>query len=241
MGSTRATQPGCNRSSEDGITLVETIAAVAIVAMVGGLVWGGLRQSLRNKQALTKQTEHFHQIHQTLERLQAELSMAYVSIHVNRSYDLRTSQTAFVGTDRSGGDRIDFTSLSHRRLFRDAHESDQNELSYFLADHPDGSDRRVLARREQRRVDEEPQKGGDIHIVLEDVLDFQLEYLDPKSLEWKATWDTTQGAEDPNRLPMQVIIRLTVPGPGRSRAPQTFATRASVPLVWALNHAAYNP
>ena len=31
---------------------------------------------------------------------------------------------------------VDFTSFSHRRLFRDAHESDQNEISYFLASDP---------------------------------------------------------------------------------------------------------
>ena len=44
--------------------------------------------------------------------------------------------TAFVGTDSGNGSRIDFTSFSHQRLYRDAHESDQNELSYYIDDDP---------------------------------------------------------------------------------------------------------
>jgi general secretion pathway protein J len=167
--------------------------------------------------------------------------MAYTSAQLNPNTALQVMNTAFIGTDRGSGDRIDFTSFSHHRLYRDAHESDQNELSYFVTRHPDDSSINVLARREQSRVDDDPRRGGRVQILVEDVKGFELEYYDPLSDEWQDTWDTTQPAMQPNRLPMQVKITLTIPDiryPSRERA---FGTRASLPITWALNHSIYNP
>ena len=155
-------------------------------------------------------------------------------------------RTIFVGTDRGERDRIDFTSFSHTRLQRDAKESDQNELSYFVARHPDDSRRMVLARREQARIDEDPEEGGRVQILLEDIRAFQLEYLDPQDWEWDRTWDTSQVSAQPNRLPAQVRISITVPeyeefgtAGRRSREERTFTTVATPALTWALNHASY--
>lgn len=81
-----------------------------------------------------------------------------------------------------------------------------------------------------------------MEVLLEDVEDFQLEYLDPVSGEWLDSWDTTQAATgQPNRLPTQVRILLEVPDPHRPSRTKTFGTRATIPLTWALNHAVYNP
>ncbi len=227
--------------STAGITLIEALLAIAILSIVSALVWGGFAQTTRNKKRVEEDLDRYHVVHAALERIQRELSMAYVSAQVNPSPALVTSQTIFASTDRSGGDRIDFTSFSHQRLLRDAHESDQNELSYFVARHPEDSSRKVLARREQNRIDDNPRRGGRIEILIEDVVDFQLEFLDPLSGEWVDSWDTSQAAGQPNRLPAQVKIFLTVPdlrNPGQTR---TFGTRARLPMQFALNHAIYNP
>jgi general secretion pathway protein J len=165
--------------------------------------------------------------------------MAYVSTHENPSSLLQTMKTAFVGEDSLGGDRVDFTSFSHRRLFRDAHESDQNELSYFVTRHPEDRSMRVLARREDNRVDDEPREGGRVQILVEDIEDFQLEYLDPTTHEFVKSWDTTQGAMQPNRLPSQVRIELTVKDVRDASKEHVYGTRAVLPMVWALNHANY--
>ena len=94
-----------------------------------------------------------------IERMARELSMAFVSAQLNKSPALQVVKTAFVGTDPGKGSRIDFTSFSHQRLYRDAHESDQNELSYFVADDPEDAEPHVLARREQQPHRRRPARG----------------------------------------------------------------------------------
>ena len=78
-------------------------------------------------------------------------------------------------------------------------------------------------------------------MLVDDVVDFQLEYLDPLSGEWVTRWDTTQAAGQPNRLPSQVKIILTVPHPNIRGRNVTYGTRADVPIRYGLNHAVYNP
>jgi general secretion pathway protein J len=183
-------------------------------------------------------TRH-HEIRMGLERMARELSMAFVSAQINSSPALQVVNTAFVGSESGGGSRIDFTSFSHQRLYRDAHESDQNELSYFIADDPDDASIDVLARREQQRIDDDPRDGGQAQVMIRDVIGFELSYLDPQTGEWVSTWDTTQAAMQPNRLPSQVFIKVTVPNVRGQGPEQTFGTRVSLPLQYALNHSVY--
>ncbi|MCB9599399.1 MAG: prepilin-type N-terminal cleavage/methylation domain-containing protein [Sandaracinus sp.] len=224
-----------------GMTLVEAMVSIAILSVVSVMVWGGFSQTSKNKERVEADLDRNHIVSSALSRMQRELSMAYVSAQVNPSPALVKVNTCFVGTDRSGGDRIDFTSFSHRRLFRDAHESDQNEISYFVTRHPTDQRRKVLARREQRRIDDDPRRGGEVQILVDDVTDLELEYLDPLTTEWVRTWDTTQLTGQPSRLPAQVRIRLTVPHPRRRGSTVTYGTRAELPMRFALNHAVYNP
>jgi general secretion pathway protein J len=224
-----------------GFTLLEVILAVTILALVGTMIYGGFSQTALNKARVEKDVDHSRVVHMALERMSRELTMAFVSTHVNPSPDLRVSNTAFIGTDNGSDDRIDFTSFSHRRLYRNARESDQNEISYFVAPHPDDPDVDVLARREQNRIDDDPRRGGKFQILVEGVEEFNVEYYDPLLSEWVQTWDTVNALAQPNRLPTQVRIRLSVRDPRRPDETQTFGTRVAIPITYALNHANYNP
>lgn len=224
-----------------GFTLLEIILAVTVLALVGTMIYGGFSQTALNKARVEEDVDRSRIIHMTLERMARELSMAFVSTHVNPSLDLRVVQTAFIGRDNGKDDRIDFTSFSHRRLYRNARESDQNEISYFVTEHPDDPDVTVLARREQNRIDDDPRRGGKSQILVEDVEEFNLEYFDPMLSDWVQTWNTQDVLAQPNRLPTQVRIRLTVKDPRHRGATQVFGTRVSIPLTYALNHANYNP
>ncbi len=223
-----------------GMTLIEVMIAITILAIVATITMSGFSQTMRNKAHIEAQADRSHIIRVALERMAAELSQAYVSMHLNPSPALQTVTTCFIGGRSGRGHRIDFTSFSHRRLYRDAHESDQNEISYFMMDHPDDRSRRVLVRREQNRIDEDPQTGGNLQILVDDVLDFQMEYLDAATGEWIDTWDTREITHQPNRLPIQVKIMLTVPEEHAERGQRTYTTRAQPMITWALNHAIYN-
>jgi len=227
------------RRGRAGVTLVEAMVAITILSIVSALVWGGYDQTMKNKQRVEGNVDRNHMIFAALDRMQRELHMAFVSVHMNPSPSLQTVQTCFVGRDRGARDRVDFTSFSHQRLITDAHESDQNELSYFVTAHPDDSSIKVLARREQNRIDDRPQEGGRVQILVEDVEGLDLEYYDNLQNQWVRNWDSTQATGQPNRLPTQVKIVLTVPHPRRRGAELTFGTRANIPITHALNHAIY--
>jgi general secretion pathway protein J len=224
-----------------GFTLLEVILAVTVLALIGTMIYGGFSQTALNKARVEEDVDHSRIIHMALARMTRELSMAYVSTHVNPSLDLRVSNTAFIGKDNGREDRVDFTSFSHRRLYRNARESDQNEISYFVAEHPDAPGTSVLARREQNRIDDDPRRGGKSQILVENIEEFNLEYFDPLLSEWVETWDTEDVLAQPNRLPTQVRVRLAVKHPHRRGETQAFGTRVTIPLTYALNHANYNP
>jgi len=224
-----------------GFTLLEIILAVAVLAVVGTMVYGGFSQTALNKARVEEDVEHSRIVHMALERMARELTMAFVSTHANPSLDLRVVETAFIGKNNGKDDRVDFTSFSHRRLYRNARESDQNEISYFVTQHPDDRDVQVLARREQNRIDEDPRRGGKSQILVENIEEFNLEYFDPLLSDWVQTWDTEDVLAQPNRLPTQIRILLSVKDPRRRGETQTFGTRVTIPLTYALNHANYKP
>jgi len=224
-----------------GFTLLEIILAVTVLALVGTMVYGGFSQTALNKARVEEDVDHSRIVHMALERMVRELTMAFVSTHVNPSMDLRVVETAFVGKDNGKDDRIDFTSFSHRRLYRNARESDQNEISYFVTEHPDEPGVQVLARREQNRIDSDPRRGGKSQILVENVEEFNLEYFDPLLSDWVQSWNTEDVLAQPNRLPSQVRIRLSTKDPRHRGKTETFGTRVTIPLTYALNHANYNP
>ena len=241
MKAPRTTSDRLGARRSEGVTLIEAMIAVTILAMVATIVWTAFSQTLRTKARLEVDLDRSHVVQSALERMVRELSSAYVSAHRPTSPALLAVHTAFIGSDQGRRDRLDFTSFSHQRLYRDAHESDQNEISYFVAPDPEDRSLQVLARREQHRIDDDPTRGGRIEIMVEDVEELDFEYLDPASQEWVSSWDTTQAAGQPNRLPSQVKIKLTVRDHRNPDRTLVYGTRASIALVWALNHAAYNP
>jgi len=224
-----------------GMTLIEIMIAIAILSMVITLIWSGFSQTSRNKKRVEGQIDQYHAVSMALERMVRELSAAYVSVHLHRSLSLQGMRSSFVGKDSMSGDRLDFNAFSNQRIRQNTWESDQHELSYFLTDNRQGV--RVLARREDKGVDNEPRRGGRVETLVEGVEDLQFEYLDPISRTWLKTWDTTQGGVgQPNRLPAQVKITLTLEEPpGGGSGSRVFGTRAVLPMQFALNHARYNP
>jgi general secretion pathway protein J len=220
-----------------GMTLIEVMVAMVMFAAVGALIYGGFAQTSRAKQVLNEQLDRYHELRIGMERMVRELSMAFVSINAN-PLSLRHMRTTFVGKEIGFGSRIDFTSVSHTRIYRNSKESDQNELSYFLADDPKGEGK-VLARRMQPRIDERPEEGGRVEVLISNVLEFQLEYLDPATWEWLRSWDAVSGVGQTNRLPAQIRIKLVVPGVDGKRRQDVFGTRVTLPMTWAFNHAAY--
>jgi general secretion pathway protein J len=214
-----------------GLTLIEVMISIAVLTMISVLIYGAFSTITRGKQAAGNLSERYRLARVAVDRMSREIQSAFLSAHVAPTPALITRTTAFLGTSR----RLDFAAFAHRRLLRDAHESDQCELSYFLSTGKGG--KTDLARREQVIIDDQPSKGGVVQILVDDVDTFGLRYLDPANGLWTETWDTTSAAAQLGRLPLEVEIHLVLKG-GPAGEPIRMRTKTRImipqPLSFAL-------
>lgn len=215
-----------------GMTMIEVIVAVGVLAMVAVLMHGVIDSLSRGKRGEGMRAERAHEGREALARIVRDLSSAYLSMHVPANSSLITQKTAFVG--RSSNHRIDFTAFAHLRTDRDSHESDQAEVGYFLAKDPEVPGKRDLVRREQSPIDFDPLKGGIVNVVAEDVDQFDVRFFEPKTALWVDAWDSTQVSGQPNRLPLEVKITLVLNGVGGS-APYSYVTKVFLPIQQPLS------
>jgi general secretion pathway protein J len=226
------------RSQSRGLTLLEVLVSIAILALVSSLVYGALDGMQRSRQGIERVGDRYHQGRQALSRMARELQSAFVSLHQPLQIANSNRTTVFIGTDSGSSDRLDFTSFSHKRLMRNVHESDQNELSYFMGKDPDRGDKYDLLRREQREIDTDPTHGGVVNVLCEDVTSIDFSYLDQTSGMWVESWDSTQAgsAAQYNHVPLQVKIKLVLRG-GEADKPIKLMTKVTTGMQIPLNFA----
>lgn len=225
-----------------GFTLLELLVAISILAMVSVLIYGAFAAMRKSKEGLERVQERYREGRMAMQRVSRDLSSAYLSLHTPVDTRLAVQKTAFIGKRGSPADRLDFNSFSNTRRDRNAHESDQAEISYFGSENPEQQSTLDLARRVSTHPDLDPQHGGRVEVLATDIDLFQLEYLDPQSGMWNESWDSTQVTGQPNRVPLQVRVTLVLNAGGRSRADSgrgriRFMTVISLPIQQPLNFA----
>lgn len=223
-----------NASQSRGMTLFEVMVAIGILAMVAVLIGGVVDSLSRGKTGEGKRAERVREGREAVERIVRDVSSAYLSAHVPLVQALITGKTAFVCRGSTQFDRLDFTAFAHTRTERDAHESDQAEVGYFVTSDPAATGKMDLVRREQTPIDFDPLKGGVSSVVAEDVDEFDLRFLDPQTSQWVESWDSTQVSGQPNRLPLAISVRLVLKGVGGG-PPYAYATKVFIPTQQPLS------
>jgi general secretion pathway protein J len=213
------------------MTLLEILVSIGILAMVSTLIYGAFDGMQRTRAGIGRIDERYHQGRQAIARMSRELQSAFLSFQQPQLLQASVRTFWFLGTDGGQSDRIDFTSFSHRRLMRNTHESDQNELSYFLGRDPEHTEKYDLLRREQKEVDLDPTKGGAVSVLCEDVTQFDVQYLEPLTDTWLDAWDSSQMTSQYTyqRMPFQVRIRLTLRG-GENDQPIKLMTKVQLAM-----------
>jgi general secretion pathway protein J len=221
------------------MTLLEVLVSMAILALVSMLIYGAFDGMQRSRTSIARLDDRYHQGRQAIVRMSRELQSAFLSVQLPQLYTAALRSPIFLGTDSGSSDRLDFTSFSHQRLLRDAHESDQNELSYFMARDPEHGDKYDLVRREQKEIDLDATKGGVVNVLCEDVTAFDVQYLEPLTDIWLDSWDSSQQASTYTylRLPLEVRIVLVLKG-GEGDRPIRLMTKVPLgmqaPLTFAM-------
>ena len=139
-----------------------------------------------------------------------------------------TFDTGMKGTDQ----RVDFSTMSHFHFQRNAKDTDQSTVGYYLKDAEFGLFQ--LMRRESPRLSDKIDEGGSSYVLVDNVKEFKLEYYDSNKTEWVKEWDTAS-VSVLNRLPQAVKIDLTVVEKEDDEEEEilrehVFSTMAPVPL-----------
>lgn len=218
-----------------GFTLMELLIAIGVLSMLSMLLYGAFDGLGRTRSGVTRLGERYHEGRAALQRIAHELSAAYLSAHAPPNQNLVVVRTAFIGTNDSPADRVDFNSFSNRRFDKDSKESDQAEISYFGSPNPDGSGEADLARRITPRLDTDPEHGGRVEVLATNLDAFELSYLDSATGLWTDKWDSTQALGQQNRLPLQVRVTLILAGgtrPSVGRRPEAlrFVTKVALAM-----------
>lgn len=216
------------------MTLLEVLVSLGVLVMISLLTYGAFDSMSRGRKGEALRSERARQGRDAMERMTRELTSAYLSLHKPTNLSLLTQNTAFIARSEPTFDRVDFAAFAHRRVDREAHESDQAEIGYFVVRDPDVDGKMDLVRREQSPIDLDPKRGGIVNVLAENVESFELQYLDPLTGMWVEHWDSTQLTGQLNRLPLSVRISLTLKAV-KNTPPFTFTTKFMLPIQQPLN------
>lgn len=212
-----------------GMTLLEVLVSLGVLAMISLLIYGAFDSLSRGRKGEAVRVDRARQGRDAVQRITHEIQAAFLSAHNPQNQALVTRQTAFIATNSANFDRVDFTSFAHRRVEKEAKESDQCEIGYFVVKDPDHDDKMDLVRREQANPDYEPKKGGVVNVLAEDVETFDLRFLDPITGQWIENWDSTQLTGQLNRLPLEVKLTLVLK-PVKNSPPFRYVTKFILPM-----------
>jgi general secretion pathway protein J len=191
-----------------GFTLIEVVIAVAITAFIGLILGVTFNTSIRSKEIIEDQAEHYRMLRTAMNRMVREISAAYVSDRYDpkRYRDQFDRPTNFIGER----EKLTFTSMAHQRLYADARESDQMVVEYSVKSSPDSKarGRNDLVRREKTVLEERMERGGTEDSLYEGAKKLEFQYWNSERKQWEDEWDTRR-LDRKSILPTRVKITLT--------------------------------
>jgi len=212
---------GRNRCS--GLTLVEVLVTLALLATVMTLVYGSLWTTVDGLQRIEARTDREQASRVLLEMMERELRSALLTADDNRLY--------FLGEDGVANDlpadKLTWVHAAHVKLHWKLPEAETAEVSYWLESDVDG--RLILYRREDASRDGDPASGGTVYELSEEVIGLDFKYYGP--LGWVDEWDSRLNG---NKLPRVVQISLFLPSesPDPEAQPVEIRSLVDLPLAW---------
>ncbi|HVK86923.1 MAG TPA: type II secretion system protein GspJ [Kofleriaceae bacterium] len=200
------------RRRHAGMTLIEVMIALAILAMMLGIAWRAFSNTATTKNRFERFEQRNHELRMAMFRVVSDLEASYLSRNEDPSQS--HPRTLFVAKSGSKLPEIRFSTLGHRVLWADANESEQTVIEYLPHDNREKSGQLDWIRREQRRPSNEPpeEAPSDYDVLVADIESAKLEYFNWKTQEWQDTWDTTQSDGQKGMLPSRVRITIVVKG-----------------------------
>jgi prepilin-type N-terminal cleavage/methylation domain-containing protein len=202
------------RRLQSGMTILEVMIAIAIMVAMMTIGWRTIMSANNASRTYGTYAERDHELRVALDRVVADLEGAYLS--KNEDENATHHRTLFHVRKTGKVPETRFSSLAHRVMWADAHESEQTQIFYSSAPDKKDPSKTNWLRREQRRLsnenpDDEP---ADLDILVRDVEQVEIQMWDWRDEKWVEEWDSTADDGERGRLPTRVRIMLTVKTPG---------------------------
>lgn len=168
------------RKSPHGFSLIEIMVAVLLMGMMGVLLMTSLNSSLKAKDRVEEISGRYQVVRQAMSRMAREISMAYLSKHIN------LAEPAFVTQFKGKGDSLFFSAFGNVVRQKDAKQSDQQVLGFYLA--MDKSGQQSLMRRYQPNLNLDVEKGGRAQVLCPNVRKLVFSYYDDRFDKWDESW-----------------------------------------------------
>ncbi len=185
--------------SQEGLTLLEVLVAVAILSIILGVIYSSFLGSSRTISRLEANEDVYQTAQPLLAMLTRELRGAYFDpVHV----------TGLIGTDGEAdgtpADTLNFLTTSYPRE-RNSRTEEMAEIGYFF-DVDSLTGKKRLMKSVDATVDFDFQSGGKIFLLTDQVNGLDLSYFDKSKQEWVNGWDTAKR----RRLPDLIRVELSV-------------------------------
>jgi len=210
----------CARSQR-GMTLMEVILAIGVLAMISSITYGAIANASAMAEEATAQRQIRAMGRNAVEIMQRELSLAFISQNQTDYY-----RTQFKGTDRDPIDEVYFVAMAHQKRYAGVKEGDAAEFSYWSEEDRRGGPYRSLVHRESPIIDDQPERGGTVLALSHDVRRLNLRYYDERKEEWLDEWDS-ENSDQMNRTPHAIEIALEL----EDEQGRTSAYFARVPVL----------
>lgn len=188
--------------SHKGFTILEILIGVAILSGMSLMIYGTMGSALGAKVRIEKKDEMLHSVRISMDKMVHDLHQAFMAKQPLEGRD-QSYRTGFKG----GEDSMNFTTFSHLHYLKNAHDTDQVSVGYFLKSSENGLF--DLVRRESQYLSDKIDEGGHSFSVVENVKEFKLEYFDSNQKTWLPEWDSTQ-IKVLGRLPEAVRITIVL-------------------------------
>jgi prepilin-type N-terminal cleavage/methylation domain-containing protein len=197
-------------SRQSGFTLLEILASFAVISMMVVVVYGILHVTRKSQSSHEKKLLKYSLIRRGLEKLESDLSMAYLSLGEDTMLPER--RTYFTASPDVGGTALSFSTFSHVRRGRKAKEGNSCIVQYNFIDDPNDPGRYILRRKETHRLENRTldEMAGESWGLIPGIISMNMEFFDAQNDEWVEEWDTVAIDGKINKLPNIVKIHLVV-------------------------------
>lgn len=178
-------------TGKNGFTLIEVLVALTIFAFIAVGTATAVTRGLQVKKRVEEEWNKIHRIRTTLNIIRRDFYLAFHKRAEKKGFS-GGSQEGWFRTFFQGKETfVNFTSLSHRRLYENTHETELCEIGYALTADPKALTQKNLTRRLEIYVDDDPERGGKTQVLLENVKELTFKYFSSEKDRWYDDWDSS--------------------------------------------------